>query len=478
MSISPARTAAFDALHRVERDAAFATDALDAQLRRAAAKPADAALATELTLGVLRWRRLLDFLIERFSGRRADSLDLEVRLALRLGTYQLRFLSRVPASAAVNESVELVKRARKSSAAGLVNATLRRAARDEALRRSAEELAPPESSLGERLGLAWSHPTWLAERWLARFGEQATRALLAANNRPPRLTAAVLNSKSVAETTSALRELGFQPAPGRWLSTAVELGAPGPPGGARRALSRRGHRGTDKAWFVQDEASQMIPLLLDTHLGERVLDLCAAPGGKTARLVEQCRAGSGSVIACDVHVHRLRQMRTFLEGLGAGPSGQVALDATRPLPFGERFDRILVDAPCSGTGTLARNPEIRWRLRAEDLPALAEKQKLLLVQALELLAPGGRLVYSTCSLEPEENEKVVAAALAMRPGVQIVSGEAALAPRLRPGVDARSLFDAHGNFRMLPWAHGTDGFFAAALEAGPRGQAVTGGITA
>jgi 16S rRNA (cytosine967-C5)-methyltransferase len=468
VSISPARTAAFDALLRVERDAAFATEALDARLRRAEAKPADAALATELTLGVLRWRRLLDFWIERCCGRRADSLDIEVLLALRLGIYQLRSLSRVPASAAVNESVELVKRARKSSAAGLVNATLRRAAGDEALRRGAEELAPPESSAAERLGLAWSHPTWLVERWLARFGEPETRSLLEANNRAPRLTAAFLDPSAPERMTAALEKLGFQPAPGRWLRSAVEFrraAASGAEGGPRRALTLSTQSRLD--WFWQDEASQMIPLLVDLPAGQRVLDLCAAPGGKTARLLQQSGTSPGKVVACDVHLHRLRQMREFLEGLGAGQAGYVALDGTIPLPFGVQFDRILVDAPCSGTGTLARNPEIRWRLRPEDLPALAEKQKLLLRQALERLAPGGRLVYSTCSLEPEENEKVVAAALEMRPGLRIVSGDAALTPHLRPGVDARPLFDAQGNFRTLPWAHGTDGFFAAVLEASP-----------
>jgi len=456
MKVSPARSAAFDTLLRVERDAAFATDALDARLAEVHAKREDAALATELVMGVLRWQRLLDFLVARFADRAAESLDREVLLALRLGLYQLRYLSRVPAAAAVNESVELVKRARKKSAAGLVNAALRRAASTLELRGPAELLLPGNLSPVDHLGIALSHPAWLVERWLAHFGEESTRALLDTNNRPPPLIAAVLDPGQTAGVAASLAEAGFEAAPGRWLSSAIELRRV-PRGGAARA----GAVGEGRM-FLQDEASQMIPLLLDVQPGQRVLDLCAAPGGKTARLARQ--AGRSGVVAADVHLHRLRQMREFLARLGAGNVHPVALDGTAPLPFGVRFDRILVDAPCSGSGTLARNPEIRWRLRPEDLPALAEKQTALVSQALAQLAPGGRLVYSTCSLEPEENEQVVAAALAAHPGARAVSAEVALAAHVRPGVDVHALFEVQGYFRTLPWLHGTDGFFAAVLE--------------
>ena len=456
MKVSPARAAAFDALLRVERDAAFATDALDARLEEAQAKREDAALATELVMGVLRWQRLLDFLIAQFADRAAESLDREVLLALRLGLYQLRFLSRVPAAAAVNESVELVKRARKRSAAGLANATLRRAARAPGLSGPAEALLPGNLSPVERLGIALSHPAWLVERWLARFGEESTRALLEANNRPPLLSAAVLDPGQTAGVVASLAEEGFEAASGRWLSSGLELRRV-PRGGAARASAVR-----DGRMFLQDEASQMIPLLLAVQPGQHVLDLCAAPGGKTVRLARQ--AGRPGVVAADLHLHRLRQMGEFLARLGAGNVHAVALDGTAPLPFGVRFDRILVDAPCSGTGTLARNPEIRWRLRPEDLPALAAKQTALLSHGLEQVASGGRLVYSTCSLEPEENEQVVAAALAVHSGARVVSAEVALAAHVRPGSEVHVLFDSQGYFRTLPWVHGTDGFFAAAIE--------------
>jgi 16S rRNA (cytosine967-C5)-methyltransferase len=462
MKVSPARAAAYEVLLRVERDAAFATEALDARLK-GVEKRADAALATELTLGVLRWQRLLDFLLARYTKHEVASLDPEVRLALRLGLYQMRFLSRVPAAAAVNDSVELVKRARKSSASGMVNAMLRRAACDTKLRAPADSFVPPELPLAERLGIALSHPTWLVERWLARFGESPTRALLEADGRPPRLTAALLDPDRAGVVRAALAEQGFDIAPGHWLAAAVELRASAR-GGSRRPHGALLHPGM----LVQDEASQMIPLLAGVQPGDCVLDLCAAPGGKTARLARQ--SPPGIVVAADIHLHRLRQLRELLGRKGARTVHPIVLDGTQPLPFSARFNCVLVDAPCSGTGTLARKPEIRWRLCPGDLAALAEKQKALVRHGLAQLAPSGRLVYSTCSLEPEENEQVVAELVAQA-GARLVSAEPALAPHLRAGAETTSLFDAHGYFRTMPWRDATDGFFAAVIElAGTRAR--------
>jgi len=458
MSASPARAAAFDALRRVERDAAFATDALDPALARLARRE-DAALATELVMGVLRWRRLLDFLAERFTKRPVDSLDLEVLIALRLGLYQLRFLTRVPASAAVNESVELTKRARKRSATGLVNAALRRAAGVPEVRGPLEALLPADLSDAGRLGILHSHPTWLVERWLARFGAPGTQALLEANNRAPRLTGAVLDPAKREEVAHSLAAGGFDPVQAVWLASAVILRAV-PAGGIAVAHAIR-----DGSMLIQDEASQMIPFLLDVQPGHRVLDLCAAPGGKTARLAWQAGQGAeGTVLAGDVHAHRLREMRALLNRLGARGVHAVVLDATGTLPLSQTFDRILVDAPCSGTGTLARNPEIRWRLEPADIAALADKQRTILQQAIRQLAPGGRLVYSTCSLEAEENEQVVQAILAATPGATFVNAEPALAPHLLSGAEAAQFFDDRGFFRAHPWRHATDGFFAAVVS--------------
>ena len=324
MAVSPARALAFDILQLVEAGG-YASDLLHS--RSGGLEHRDAALAHELVFGVLRYRAQLDFLIGHYSGR-SGRLDPEVRTALRMGIYQLRHLDRVPAHAAVADSVTLVRRARKTSAAGFVNAVLRKVDRG--------PVAWPDRAT------ELSCPEWLLERWDGEFGAEAARAIaLAALEQPVRYT--------------------------------------------------RGER-------IQDIGSQAIVPLLDLHPGQRFLDLCAAPGNKTAQAAE---AGV-SVTACDLHLHRLAHVKVVTPNL-------VVLDGTRPLPFTAQFDRILLDAPCSGTGTLARNPEIKWRLTAADLEDLPRRQSALLEQARTALAPGGLLVYSTCSLEREENEAITSA---------------------------------------------------------------------
>ena len=323
---APARIAAFDILRRVEAGG-YASDLL--LERTAALDSRDAGLASEIVFGVLRYRAQLDYLIELYSSRR--KLDAEVRIALRMGIYQLRYLERIPAHAAVTDAVELVKRAHKRSAAGFVNAVLRQVDRE-----------PVEWPSRE---VELSCPEWLLARWEAHYGAEA----------------------AVGIARAALQE------PEKFVRAG--------PGGSR----------------MQDIGSQSIVPLLRLEPGQRYLDLCAAPGNKTAQALE---AGVRAV-ACDLHFHRLVQ----LKGMGAD---LVVLDGTRPLPFGRRFDRILVDAPCSGSGTLGRNPEIKWRLRPADLEDLPRRQAALLANARAALAPGGLLVYSTCSLETEENQAVVA----------------------------------------------------------------------
>jgi 16S rRNA (cytosine967-C5)-methyltransferase len=449
--VTPARRIAFEILRRVEAEGAYAGELLHARLSdsRARIKREDAALITELTLGVLRWQRLLDFLIEHQTAKPVAALDLEVLLALRLGLYQLRFLSRVPASAAVNESVELVKAARKRSAASLVNAVLRKAPGD-----PIEKLLPEGLPLEVRLGILHSHPDWLVARWLVCFGESRTMALLEANNHASRLTCAVHQPAQRDAIEQDLRHGGMDVEPGAWLRDAVLIRGGNP---AATESFRRG------AFTMQDEASQMVAHLLGVRAGDSVLDLCAAPGGKTAILARA--AGPQSLlVAADVHVHRLQAMSLTLSRLGISSVQQVALDATTSLPFCRPFTKILVDAPCSGTGTLARNPEIRWRLQQADLSDLHRRQLALLKNAIGQLATGGRLIYSTCSLEPEENERVVVEALRDVLGLRRVSPISALQSHLRKGADAARLFSPDGVFRTFPPEHGTDGFFAAAIE--------------
>lgn len=315
----------------------------------------DAALAYEIALGVLRRQAQLDFLIRHFSGRDPARLDAEVRAALRMGLYQILFLDRVPAHAAVNESVALVRRARKTSAAGLVNAVLRKAATEQ----------PPWPDRATELAM----PAWLLERWDRFYGAEVAEKI----------------ARAALETPATWVRLADRPPPE---GVAVE---PSDVPGAFRLLS-----GDPAGLRIQDISSQAVVPLLDLRAGLTFLDVCAAPGNKTAQALEY----GVRAVACDLSLSRLAPLKELGCPL-------VVLDATRPLPFRRRFDRILLDVPCSGTGTLARNPEIKWRLRPEDLFGFHDRQVLMLRHALELLAPGGVLVYSTCSLEPEENEQVV-----------------------------------------------------------------------
>jgi len=319
--VSRARQVAFDVLLQVYAGG-YASDLL---LKHCAGLDSrDAGLASEIVFGCLRYQAQLDHVIVRLT---TGLLDPEVRIALRMGVYQLRYLERIPPHAAVSESVELVKKARKSSAAGLVNAVLRKVDR--------QPIAWPDWSI------ELSTPQWLLERWERRFG---------------------------AETTEKIAREFLKPAPTYTASTGR----------------------------IQDIGAQSIVPLLDLKKGQTFLDLCAAPGNKTAQALEY----GVRAIACDLHWHRLKQ-------LGELNCCRVVLDATQPLPFRAKFDRILVDAPCSGTGTLGRNPEIKWRLQPSDLIDLHRKQVALLRNALEHLKTGGRLVYSTCSLEDEENRLVI-----------------------------------------------------------------------
>lgn len=421
--ISPARRAAFDILREVEAGA-FSSILLAAEEPKL--KPVDRALTHELVLGVLRWQLWLDKLIERFTKRGIETLDLPVRLALRLGLYQLRFLTRIPASAAVNESVNLVRSAKVSSAAAFVNAVLRRAIRE-------AEYDPASAAKDpiERLAIETSHPAWLIERWANAFGVEETEGFARANNLVPPTAFRVVGEDST-EVLDRLRNAGglVEPskvAEGAWrISNAPSL---------VRELAAEGKI------YVQDEASQLVAQTVDLKPNERALDLCAAPGGKTTLIAQ--RAGSNAlIIASDRSEKRLETVvgTSTLHNLNQIKS--LVLDAAQRLPFENSvFDRILVDAPCSGTGTLRRNPEIRWRISEADIAELSGQQKLFLKHAVRVLKPGGQLVYSTCSVEPDENEQVVEAFL-----------------------------DRHTDFQLLntsrTWPHreGTDGFFIASFR--------------
>jgi 16S rRNA (cytosine967-C5)-methyltransferase len=441
-AISPARRAAFDILSRVEKEGAYAS-VLIAALNESNLSRSDSALAQEITLGVLRWQKSLDYFIERYSRRKAESLDLPVLISLRIGLYQLRYLTRIPASAAVNESVNLVKVSRARSAYGFVNAVLRNAARhmdDQAGDEIADEM--------ERASVSLAHPRWLIERWASQPGAIEARELASANNQTPRITFRINTLAAVERDALALLEsrgvtlLRSDYVPGAFV---VESG---PASEVQQAASRG-------LIYLQDEASQLVSQLLDARSGERILDLCAAPGSKTSHIAALTRNGAW-IVACDIHPHRLAQLAATCNRLDARSVERVVLDATSELPFlveAQRFDRVLIDAPCSGTGTLRRNPEIKWRLAPDDPARLASVQLGILNRATDVIRRGGRLVYSTCSIEREENEDVIFRFI----------DEGAPFRIIRP--DAHTdLITSEGFVRTFPHRHQTDGFFAAVLE--------------
>lgn len=463
--VSPARRAAFEVLRRVEEEGAFAAPLLASLPEGLSAE--DRALCHELVLGVLRRQLWLDRLVEHFAGRASERLDAPVRRALRLGLYQLRLLTRVPARAAVNESVNLTHAARLRSAAPFVNAVLRRAAREPDYDPAAEITDPLE-----RIAVETSHPAWLVRRWAAAFGLQEAEAFARANNESAPASFRVNTLRLEGDSLiKRLRDAGLRVepsrvAPGGWraeggasasnvsASAVLRAGASAVPrAGTSVALRTLAVEGLI---YMQDEASQLVAHVLGARAGERVLDVCAAPGSKTTH-VAALTGDRALVIAGDLHEHRLRVVRESCERLGVRSVRAVALDAAAALPFAEEtFERVLVDAPCTGTGTLRHNPEIRWRLTPSNINELAAVQQKILSEAARVLIRGGRLVYSTCSVEREENEEIVAAFLRSREDFQQV--EATPAPA--------SLLLASGAARTWPHRDDVDGFFVAALRKG------------
>ncbi len=443
-AISQARYEALRILVRVEQDRAFADLALEHALDETKLDPRDAALSTEIVYGTLRWRRHLDWRLAPHLKRPLAKLDPWVRTLLRLTAYQLFFLDRVPRWAAVDEAVSLARlKARKPGPAEFVNAVLRSLTR---------ATTPPPLPALPVLALATrlSCPDWIASRWVARYGMPEAEALMAAMNERPPVTiranvlrisredlAARLRDEELAET----RPTSLAPE-----GLLVERGVV-----ARWAAFAEG-------WCtIQDQASMLIPRLLDPRPGELVADTCAAPGTKATHLAELMQ-NRGKILAMDPHAGRLKLLARAAARLGVtiieAHAGTVATLAPR---WKGRCDRALVDAPCSNLGVLRRNPDAKWRRTEDDLARLREKQRSILAAAASLVRPGGRLVYATCSLEPEENEQVVRPFLETHPDWRVDP------PADFPVAPGASLF-----VRCLPHLHGTDGFTAIRLRRQPR----------
>lgn len=439
MSISPARRLAFEILRRVEKESAFASvllASLDERMRED-----DRALSQELVMGVLRRRMWLARTIEHFAKRPIDKLDLPARLALEIALYQLRFLTRVPPSAAINESVNLVRAAGVKSAASFINAVLRSATREP----DYDPVAAIDDQF-ERLAIETSHPRWLIERWTAAFGFDEAANFAHANNEVPpisfRLTTRALATEHSPDRLLKIIESGGILSRSRIVNSAWRVR------GATKVIRQLAR---DGLIYFQDEASQLVSHLLNAQSNERLLDIAGAPGSKATHIA--LLAPHARVIAGDLYQHRVATMRRLATTQGAKVHSLVH-DATRTLPFAPgSFDGVLLDAPCSGTGTLRRNPEIRYRLSPEDIIELSSNQLTMLINAAVLVRRGGRLVYSTCSVEIDENETVIDRFLAQNKDFARINIDAPAA-----------LKTERGEVRTWPHRQKTDGFFIAILE--------------
>jgi len=435
-------------LARIEATDAYANVLLDARLQDSALSRPDRALATELVYGVLRWRGMLDWLLQPFLDRPLATLDAGVRHLVRLGAYQLACLARVPDFAAVDATVSLAHEVGAARAAGYVNAVLRRVAAGP--RRPGLDPAADPLTYWSGPG---SHPIWMAERWLRRLGPGEAGALMTANNRVPSLSVMTNRVKAdVGETERILRKAVPDVAPGRYVAGSFACRGAGSP----RALP-----GFAEGWlFPMDEAGALPVLALDLARGHHVLDACAGGGGKSA-LIAAAVGESGEVVALDRSARAIRRLATATERLGlASVHGRIYDARGAADAWSGRFPRVLLDAPCTGLGTLRRRPEIKWRRRPEDLPRAAALQAELLAGVAGTVAPGGLLVYSTCSLEPEETDEVIDTFLQRHSAFALEAPGPVLQTFADPATD--------GFLRAWPHRHDTDGFFVARLRRGGR----------
>ena len=448
MAVSPARRIAAEVLLRVEQGGAFANLALDGALRAAGAiEPREAALATELVYGSLRWQLQLDRAIEAHADRPAEKLDAPVRTALRLATFELLHHARVPSRAAVDQGVELVRTLGAARASGYANAVLRRVA---------EERTPPPPPSREadpvgHVAALYAHPRWMVERWFRWLGPEEAEKLCAANQQQAPAVVRVARRRATLESArEALQRAGIESQPGRYSPDALVLAPGAPP-----ALDIEGYE--QGLFQAQDEGAQLVSLYAGPVAGLRVLDACAAPGGKACHLAE---LGAADVLAVDLHARKARQIEEQARRLGLENLRSLAADATLPIPGEGPFDIALIDAPCSGLGTLRRHPEAKLRRTPQDVDHLAQLQAKLLDRVSHSVRPGGLLVYAVCTLTPEESEEQVDRFLAAHPELHPEPPPKgwALAPAEADCLDAR------GRLLTLPHRTGTDGFFAVRLR--------------
>lgn len=441
-TVKTPRDVALGILVQVDTRKAFADLLLNQALKNGSMSSRDAAFATELVGGTLRWRARLDWILSQFVRNDLDKLTPWIRNGLRLGLYQMLFLDRVPAYAAVDEAVKLARIYGHAGTAGLTNAVLRKVLQE------LGSLPDPETLISdpaEALAVAYSHPLWLVERWRRRLGDDETRALLAANNESPSLCLRVNAMRTDRETLRrALAERGIEAEGGKLSRLSLTVRGNMVP--SEIPEFQEGH------FFVQDESETLVGELVAAEAGETVVDLCAAPGGKTCH-IQESRGSRGTILAVDVQPKRLARVQENTARLGLSGVEPVCADG-QELTLARPADRVLVDAPCSGLGVLRRRADARWRKTEASMRSLMPLEAGLLAAGATLLRPGGVLVYSVCSSEPEEGIRQVQAFLKAHPDFEIEDASGFISPE--------AVTD--GVMILYPHRHGTDGAFAARLR--------------
>lgn len=435
------RRLALEVLLRVDQEKAYANVLLDARFRRQKLSARDRALATELCYGVLRHRGTIDFLLSTVLDRPLEAVEGDVKNLLRLGAYQLVYLAKIPTYAAVHETVQLARRGVET----FVNAVLRAIARRGPLR---DEELPTDPVSG--WSVRYSHPAWLVERWMKQLGDEAVD-LMEANNRVPHVGIGWNPLRGrLEELEDGLARAGAEWQASPWLPHVYRVRH-----AAKLLTSSLSSRG---AFWVMDEASALVVHLLDPHPGERILDLCAGGGGKAA-LAAMLMENRGEIAAVDVSPRALRRLQEARRRLGVTIVRPVRSDAREAAhQFRGWADRVLVDAPCTGLGTVRRRPEIRWHRELTDIPRLVDLQGAILDGAADCVRPGGRVVYAVCSHEPEEGEEVVEKFLARHPEFSRDDTPLPFFHGIREGL-------LHGGcVATWPHRHDTDGFLAARLR--------------
>ncbi|MBO2944972.1 16S rRNA (cytosine(967)-C(5))-methyltransferase RsmB [Paenibacillus sp. F411] len=443
-----ARELAMNVLTQVEQEQAYSNLLLNSALTQSSLDKGDAGLATELVYGTISRLNTLDYFLDRFVKKGTAKLQPWVRSLLRLSLYQIMYLDRIPEHAVVSEAVNISKKRGHQGISGMVNGVLR-----SVLRQKEELVVPEQLPFAQRISLQHSHPLWLVERWIEQYGEAAAESICRVNNEPPSVSVRVNTTMVSREQLLAEMEAaGLDAVP----SSLSPYGI----------IVRSGGNMAFTEWYregmisIQDESSMLVAEMVEPQPGMTVLDCCAAPGGKTTHMGELMK-DQGEILANDLHAHKQKLIAAQAERLGLASIVPVTGNAL-DLPKAHEeaaFDRVLLDAPCSGLGVIRRKPDLKWTKTAEDVGAIAELQQELIQAAAKLVKPGGLLVYSTCTMEERENEGVVEGFLASRPEFEVEKDPDGFQERVREQALSRG-----GGVQILPQHFHSDGFYIARLR--------------